>query len=60
MMGLGEAFLVFSKEVWIKACELGYYSFTKEQIEAADKLDCKFIGKENNVKCYITPIFNKC
>lgn len=52
-------FLVFSREMWESELfkSVGY-SFTKEELDAAEKLDIKLIGNRNGVDCYIQNKFN--
>lgn len=50
--------LIFSRKCWESEMfkEVGY-SFSKEELDAAEKLDVKLIGTRKGVKCYLQNLF---
>lgn len=53
-----EHYLIFGRECWeSKMFKANGYSFSKEELDAAEKLDVKLIGVRNGVKCYLPPLF---
>lgn len=49
-----EYYLVFSRNCWeSELFKINGYSFSKEELDAAEKLDFKLIGVKNGVKCYL-------
>ncbi len=51
--------LVFSRVTWeSEAAKQNGYIFTKEELDEAEKLEVKFIGERNGVKCYLPPTFS--
>jgi predicted secreted protein len=47
-------YLVFSRNCWeSELFKINRYSFSKEELDAAEKLDFKLIGVKNGVKCYL-------
>jgi hypothetical protein len=50
---------VFSRVTWeSEAAKQNGYIFTKEKLDEAEKLEVKFIGERNGVKCYLPPTFS--
>jgi hypothetical protein len=53
-----EYYLIYSRGCWESAQfkEAGY-GFSKEELDAAEKLDVKLIGERYGVKCYLPTLF---
>lgn len=50
--------LIFSRTIWeIEAKKVKQYNFTKEELDAAEKKEVKFIGSKNGVDCYLPKLF---
>lgn len=46
--------LTYSRAIWKSQLFRGYgYSFNKEELDAAEKLDSRFIGVRNGFNCYL-------
>jgi len=53
-----EYYLIFSRKCWeSKMFKANGYSYTKDELDAAEKLDIKLIGIRNGVKCYLPNLF---
>jgi hypothetical protein len=53
-----EYYLIFSRKCWeSEMFKLNGYSFSKDELDAAEKLDIKLIGIRNGVKCYLLNLF---
>jgi hypothetical protein len=53
-----EYYLIFSRKYWeSEMFKINGYDFSKEELEAAEKLDVKLIGIRNGVKCYLPNLF---
>lgn len=53
-----EYYLVFNRKTWESAMfRFCGYNFTKEELDAAEKLDVKLIGVRGGVKCYLPTKF---
>jgi hypothetical protein len=51
--------LMFSRAIWeSKMAESNQYSFTKEELDNAEKSESKFIGSKNGVDCYLQRSFD--
>jgi uncharacterized linocin/CFP29 family protein len=51
--------LIFSRAVWeCSNSKANGYTFSKEELDAAEKSDVKLIGIRNGVKCYLPTLFN--
>lgn len=51
--------LIFSRKIWELSTEYKMgYSFTKEELDKAEKSDDGLIGKQNGVNCYLQRPFN--
>jgi len=51
--------LMFSRAIWeSKMAESNQYSFTKEELDNAEKSELKFIGNKNGVDCYLQRSFD--
>lgn len=49
-----EYYLIFNRIMWeSELFSINGYSFSKEELDAAEKLDVKLIGTKNGVKCYL-------
>jgi len=49
-----ERYLIFSRTHWeSEPFKSNGYSFSKQELDAAEKLDSKLIGIRNGVKCYL-------
>lgn len=54
-----EYYLIFSRAKWeTKGMRFNGYDFSKEELDAAEKLDIKLIGTRNGVKCYLPNLFS--
>lgn len=58
---IAEKYLIFNRIAWeSEMFKANGYNFTKEELDAAEKLDVKLIGTRNGVKCYLqTKFINK-
>jgi hypothetical protein len=53
-----EYYLIFSRATWeTKGMRFNGFDFSKEELDAAEKLDVKLIGIRNGVKCYLPNLF---
>lgn len=53
-----EYYLIFSRKCWeSEMFKANGYSFSKDELDAAEKLDVKLIGIRNGVKCYLQNLF---
>lgn len=50
--------LIFSRKCWeSEMFKANGYTFSKDELDAAEKLDVKLIGTRNGVKCYLPNLF---
>jgi hypothetical protein len=53
-----EYYLIFGRKCWeSEMFKANGYSFSKDELDAAEKLDVKLIGIRNGVKCYLPNLF---
>ena len=50
--------LIFSRAIWeCDASKLNGFTFTKEELDIAEKKDMQYIGERNGVDCYLQRFF---
>jgi hypothetical protein len=53
-----EYYLIFSRKCWeSEMFKANGYSFSKKELDVAEKLDVKLIGIRKGVKCYLPNLF---